>query len=722
MLRRFGRAKAQVRMSCPSTGGVETLESRRLLSAAACGADQSAPAPASLPPIAVQPDVQPHAGAAPVHADFGVAPPGATPDFLGGPGGYTPAEIRHAYGFDQVTYAGRTMSGDGTGQTIAIVDAYNDPRITSDLQTFDAYFGLPAPPSFKIVSQTGGSISGVANDSGWATEISLDVEWAHAIAPRANILLVEADAGNLDSLLAGVDYARHAAGVSTVSMSWGTGEFYYENSYDNIFTTPAGHTGVTFVAASGDSGSWYGPQWPASSPDVLSVGGTTLQTRDAAGNWSSENAWGGSTGGDSAYEPEPAYQARAQYDGLRSSPDVAYNADPNTGFPVYDSYAYEGMSGWDVFGGTSAGAPQWAALVAIADQGRAVARNAPLDGAGQTLPAIYSLYRSDGTYLANFHDEVSGPSSGFVSPAPGYDGITGLGSPKALYVVWKLIGWSHGPTNPITGAPVQTSAVRRTGSPAYEVLRETPPGTSPAFTAFSPAAEAAGPVVTSGVMRSVPGLSGAAAFSRSIIKAAAIGSAEDPPADISGLASHQAVAGAGSLPKTADALTYAAYAIAKPGSGWLASDGGASVFADQGQSSDALLMSLIEGEAENAAAGRGAAVSTSGQAVAVAVTPATAGAADSRIAKVASMLMPVLPGAAALYHFPDFDPATLFADAMARFAKESASISPLVLHRRVSRAWAITGAVIAVDAGFVARWYIKRRHKREAAPPVDASL
>src|SRR5579884_913093 len=206
-----------------------------------------------------------------------VASPNVTlfPDATAGVSGYSPQQVRHAYGFDQVSFSGGKVAADGTGQTVAVVDAYNDPRIASDLATFDRQFGLAAPPSFRIVNQTGGS--GLPQtDSGWSSEISLDVEWAHAIAPKANLLLVEANSDSLDDLLTGVNYARRAAGVSVVSMSWGGGEFWGQTQYDGVFTTPAGHGGVTFVAASGDQGSFWGPEWPASSPNVLAVGGTSL--------------------------------------------------------------------------------------------------------------------------------------------------------------------------------------------------------------------------------------------------------------------------------------------------------------------------------------------------------------------------------------------------------------------------------------------------------------
>ena len=168
------------------------------------------------------------------------------------------------------------MAGTGAGQTIAIVDAYNDPNIKSDLQVFDNQFGIAAPPSFNVVNQTGGANLPAA-DAGWSMEIALDVEWAHAIAPGANILLVEANSSSINDLVGAVNYARQAPGVTTVSMSWGGSEFAGESTYDSYFTTPAGHAGVSFVAASGDSGG--SGEWPAVSPNVLGGGRHRAQSQ-----------------------------------------------------------------------------------------------------------------------------------------------------------------------------------------------------------------------------------------------------------------------------------------------------------------------------------------------------------------------------------------------------------------------------------------------------------
>ena len=355
----------------------------------------------------------------------------------GTPGGMSPAQIAQAYGFNQIQFSGG-VKGDGSGQTIAIVDAYDDPNIASDLAKFDSQFGLAAPPSFTKVYQSGYRPQA---DTGWSQEISLDVEWAHAMAPKAKIVLVEANSSSLGDLLSAVDTARNMSSVSVISMSWGSSEFYGETSYDSYFTTPAGHQGITFVASSGDQGS--PGLWPSLSTNVLAVGGTTLHL--SGGGYGSETAWSGSGGGLSQYESEPSYQNGVQSTGSRSTPDVSFDANPSSGFAVYDSY---GSSGWMVIGGTSAGAPQWAALVAIADQGLAQAGKGSLDGAQSR---IYQLSSAD------FHDITSG-SNGYSAGA-GYDLVTGRGSPVANLVVGDLVG--GGATQP---APVGGSGGSGTGS------------------------------------------------------------------------------------------------------------------------------------------------------------------------------------------------------------------------------------------------------------------
>jgi subtilase family serine protease len=188
---------------------------------------------------------------------------------------YTPAQTQNAYGFSQLLSQGN----NGAGQTIAIVDAYNDPNIVNDLATFDAQYGLSGTTAsgvaqfLMVLNQNGtqGSLPQADPSGGWEAEEALDVEWAHAMAPGAKIELVEANSANLSDLFSAVQTAAGTKGVSVVSMSWGGAEFPNESSYDSIFSQ---HPNVAFVAASGDSGA--GTIYPAVSPYVIAVGGTTL--------------------------------------------------------------------------------------------------------------------------------------------------------------------------------------------------------------------------------------------------------------------------------------------------------------------------------------------------------------------------------------------------------------------------------------------------------------
>ncbi len=394
-------------------------------------------------------------------------------------GGFTPAQIVRAYGFDQINFSNGTVQGTGAGQTIAIVDAFNDPKIAADLAVFDQQFSLIAPSSLQIVNQSGGTKLPSMNSS-WASETSLDVEWAHAIAPQAGILLVEANSANTSDLMAAVNDARHAAGVSVVSISWGDSEFesygggesQNQLAYDPIFSTPSGHTGETFVVSAGDNGTANGVQWPASSPNVVSVGGTTLTTSDSSGTYQSEAAWRGfqqgTSGGFSQFETEPVWQEVAQQSGARSTPDVGYDADPDTGFAIYDSVRDQGYAGWQEVGATSAGAPQWAALIAIADQGRAILGQGTLDGPTQTLPNLYSVYSPPGTtgystFTTYFHDIGN----------TGYGYSTGLGSPRAQEIV-SLLGGGSSTTTP-TPTPTPTPAPTDSPSSIAAVFPRNPP-------------------------------------------------------------------------------------------------------------------------------------------------------------------------------------------------------------------------------------------------------
>jgi subtilase family serine protease len=355
--------------------------------------------------------------------------------------GNTPSTIRSVYGFSQLTtFTTSTGSepADGTGQTIAIVDAYNDPNIASDLAVFDRTFGIAAPPHFTVVSQTGSTTRLPTTNAAWDLETALDVQWAHAIAPGANILLVEATSDRWSDLLAAVNYAKNQPGVSVVSMSWGSSEYRVETATDGTFTTAVNHP-VTFVTAAGDDGS--PASYPATSPDVLSVGGTTLTI--AGGNsYGSETTWSDTGGGVSMFEREPAFQDGAQNTGYRSGVDVAYDADPNTGFAVYDTINAGYGTGWIEIGGTSAGTPQWSALLAIANEGLAAAGKPALANAQARL---YSLPANA------FHDVTTG-NNGTYAASPGYDAVTGLGTPVANVLIADLVGG-------VTGSPTGVSSL-----------------------------------------------------------------------------------------------------------------------------------------------------------------------------------------------------------------------------------------------------------------------
>jgi subtilase family serine protease len=346
---------------------------------------------------------------------------------------FTPADIRHAYGFDNVRFG--SVAGNGAGQTIAIVEAFHDPRIIVDLREFDKAFNLHDPVFTQVEPEGATSVN-----ADWAMETALDVEGAHAVAPGAKVLLVETRSDSISDLLGGVNYARRQRGVAVVSMSWGLSESAidpsFEKTNDKIFTTPAGHTGVTFTAATGDDGGQFGPEWPASSPNVLSVGGTSLQL-GSRGNYARETAWPSGGGGQSSLEREPTYQRNVQKTGRRTTPDVSLVADPNTGLYVYDTVPLDRQTGFFQVGGTSAGAPMWAGLIAIADQGRAregkaTASRSPLDGAADTLRALYALPRTD------FHDVTAGANDAGAA-RPGYDLATGLGTPIADRVIAGLL-------------------------------------------------------------------------------------------------------------------------------------------------------------------------------------------------------------------------------------------------------------------------------------------
>jgi subtilase family serine protease len=321
-----------------------------------------------------------------------------------GPVGFGPVQFRTAYGLP---------SSASKVQTIAIVDAYNHPNIEADLGVYSKHYGLPpctkANGCFKKVNQTGGT-SYPKTNSGWALEISLDVEIAHAICPNCKILLVEATSNSFANLLAAEDYAVKHANI--VSNSWGGNEFSSEttSTYNGHFN----HPGIPITFSSGDSG--YGVQFPASSQYVTAVGGTTL-TLNSNNTRSKETVWSGAGSGCSAYVAKPTWQKDSGCI-RRTVADVSADANPTTGAAVYDSVTYQGHSGWFKVGGTSLSSPIIAAIYALA--GNALS----------TIDASYPYSHRNGLF------DVTSGSNGICgikylcTAKIGYDGPSGLGAPK----------------------------------------------------------------------------------------------------------------------------------------------------------------------------------------------------------------------------------------------------------------------------------------------------
>jgi Ricin-type beta-trefoil lectin domain/Subtilase family/Putative Ig domain len=336
-------------------------------------------------------------------------------------GAYAPADLREAYGL------GAASASDGSGVTVAIVDAYNDPDAATDLAAYRSEYGLPACTTadgcLKIVGQSGGSKLPAADHSGeWEFEESLDLDMVSAICPKCSILLVEANSGWIGSLATAETYAAQHANV--VSDSWGGAEFTGESAFNSHFDRP----GVAIVAAAGDDG--YGTQYPAASQFVTSVGGTTL-TGATGSNPGTQTAWNGTGSGCSALQPKPAWQTLddSSPGGClnRTETDVSAVANPSTPVAIYDSYPSRvSGNGWGAAGGTSVATPIIAASYALAGR--------PVPG---TYPAAYpylhqadfepvrsgsnGICEADRRYLCDAADDFAGTS---------YNGPTGLGTPN----------------------------------------------------------------------------------------------------------------------------------------------------------------------------------------------------------------------------------------------------------------------------------------------------
>ena len=341
--------------------------------------------------------------------------PGKRPGGGGGggggtPSGYGPADLQSAYALtsDSANYGG--------GETVAIVDAYNDPYAANDLNAYRKQFNIPpcSTGCFTQVSQTGSSTL-PKNSSSWSEEISLDLDMVSAICPNCNILLVEANSASITDLATAAAYAAKNANV--VSNSYGANEFSGETYYDQFYS----HQGVVFTASAGDSG--YGVEYPAASPNVTAVGGTTL-TGSQSSTWT-QTVWSGTGSGCSAYEPIPAWQPpTTSLCNGRTVADTAAVADPNTGVAVYDSFH---EPGWMVFGGTSVASPLVASIYALAGNTSSVnAQNLYLDSA-KLNHVIYGSNSSGCTnYLCNAQDSVTYKYNGSSIT---YNGPTGVGTP-----------------------------------------------------------------------------------------------------------------------------------------------------------------------------------------------------------------------------------------------------------------------------------------------------
>jgi kumamolisin len=364
----------------------------------------------------------------------GVASPSEAPPFAGY--GYeTPASLACLYHvvapIPGCNPNSTTNTPHGGSQSIAIVDAYDDPNAASDLENFSAQFGLPFSADKFNVVYAGGSEPPIDPTGGWEIEESLDIEYAHAMAPNATLYLVEANSNYDSDLFPAVQVAsnlvlcgstttcpRNSRGRGEVSMSWGSGEFPQELSLDSFFTTP----GVIYVAAAGDSA---GVSYPCASPNVVCAGGTSTARSEYTGNFIQEIAWSDAGGGISYYEPIPAYQAgdrsvARQLGGYRGVPDISSDANPNTGVWVLDTFPVPGP-GWYIVGGTSVSTPTLAGIL-----------NASGQFAASSAAELFDIY--DFGSFGSFNDITYG-ACGYYSgtfSAPGWDLCTGFGSPHNL--------------------------------------------------------------------------------------------------------------------------------------------------------------------------------------------------------------------------------------------------------------------------------------------------
>lgn len=373
--------------------------------------------------------------------------------------GFTPQQIHAAYNIPAAT---------STNGTIAIIDAYRAPSLESDLAAFNTAFNLPQCSTsngcLTIHTQSGSPPPQPPAGTNWDIETTIDIEWAHAAAPNAKILLFQANSDTPQDLVTGVDFARNQPQVSAVSMSWVTQEFSSESQFESIFTST--HP-VAFFAASGDQGT--GENWPAASVNVISVGGTTL-TLMPTNTVSSETAWNGSGGGQSKFLAQPAYQIAfgiPNSNGKRAIPDISLNADPNQSPYIVIVHGLAGS-----VGGTSVGTPIWAAMSV----------------SGQQPITHDMLYQNGKTHYSAFYRDITqgaNGSCGFICSAhAGYDYITGLGSPISLPQSSNNPTATMTPITSTTPIPSQTStpSPRPSSSPTVTIhpsITHTPTTTIP---------------------------------------------------------------------------------------------------------------------------------------------------------------------------------------------------------------------------------------------------
>ena len=397
---------------------------------------------------------------------------------------YSPAQIRAAYGLPALPASYASLSAAqlaqyGAGQTIYVIAAFDDQQIVGELGAFNQLFGIPACTSktlataatlplsapsanacefYKVYSTPSASIaaSAPAWNASWSVEIAMDVQWAHAIAPLARIVLVEASDATSASMEGAIGLANKM-GPGMVSMSFGGAEGSYVTGLDSYFQ----QAGMSYFAATGDSGEAV--SWPSVSPYVVSVGATSLSYNGSGSR--SEVAWSKTGGGVSAYEPAPAYQSKnvpgMQAYGHRAAADVAFNGDPNSGqyvavIPNQTTCSFCQVS-WVTAGGTSLSTPQWAGLVAIVNAMRIQSGKAAL---GDPHSALYTQIASSATSYASAFADITQGSDGscaVCATTKGYDVPTGLGTPNAAQLISTLTGIT------VTSAPVVSGGVSISG-------------------------------------------------------------------------------------------------------------------------------------------------------------------------------------------------------------------------------------------------------------------